>query len=170
MQEEFTVNRLVFNRPQNRRLQIGPSALAMMSQYIQNDPEKTEAGGVLLGRHILETSDIIVDCVTVPMPQDQRGRLQFFRSCQQHQKMINHAWQESGGTCTYLGEWHTHPEPYPMPSRIDRLAWQQKLLTDQFTEPIFFAIVGLAETRIWEGRRGRPLIPLRQVHNDTGNC
>ncbi len=161
MQEGFAAGRLTFARVRGGRLQIGPSALAVMHQYVQDAPEKAEAGGILLGRHILGTHDTIVDDVTVPMPGDRRGRFQFFRARRRHQEAIDRAWRESGGTCTYLGEWHTHPEVCPMPSLVDRLRWQQKLLRDRFGEPIFFVIVGIAEVRVWEGRRRHRLMPLR---------
>ena len=95
------------------------------------------------------------------MPGDRRSRFQFFRARRWHQEAINRAWQESSGTCAYLGEWHTHPERYPMLSLVDRLRWQQKLLRDRFTEPIFFVIVGIAEVRVWEGYRRHHLMPLR---------
>jgi integrative and conjugative element protein (TIGR02256 family) len=74
--------------------------------------------------------------------------------------VIDRAWRQSGGTCTYLGEWHTHPEQHPTPSGIDWQNWQRKLLVDRFTEPIFFVIVGIAAIHVWEGRRSRGLIPL----------
>jgi len=161
MQKGFAADRLIFARVGGGRFQIGPSALAVMRQYVQDAPEKAEAGGILLGRHILGTDDIIVDDVTVPMPGDRRSRFQFFRARRWHQEAINRAWQESSGTCAYLGEWHTHPERYPMLSLVDRLRWQQKLLRDRFTEPIFFVIVGIAEVRVWEGYRRHHLMPLR---------
>lgn len=151
---------LTFTRVGGGRLQIGPWALAVMRQYVQDAPSKAEAGGILLGRHISGTDDIIVDEVTVPMVGDRRSRFQFFRARRLHQEALDRAWQESDGTCTYLGEWHTHPELCPNPSLVDRLCWQQKLLRDRFTEPIFFVIVGIAEVRVWEGRRRHRLMPL----------
>jgi len=160
-QEGFAAGRLTFARVGGGRFQIGPSALVVMRQYVQGALEKAEAGGILLGRHILGTDDIIVDDATVPMPGDRSSRFQFFRARRRHQEAINRAWQESSGTCTYLGEWHTHPERRPIPSLVDRLRWQQKLLRDQFTEPIFFVIVGIVEVRVWEGRRRHRLMPLR---------
>jgi len=161
MLEGLAAGRLTFARVCGGRFQIGPSALTVMHQYVQDAPEKVEAGGILLGRHIVGTDDIIVDDVTVPMPGDRRSRFQFFRARRRHQEAIDRAWQESSGTCTYLGEWHTHPERCPIPSLVDRLRWQQKLLRDRFTEPIFFVIVGIAEVRVWEGHRRHHLMPLR---------
>jgi integrative and conjugative element protein (TIGR02256 family) len=152
---------LTFARVRGGRFQIGPSALAVTRQYVQDTPEKAEAGGILLGRHILGTDDIIVDDVTTPMPGDRRSRFQFFRACRWHQEAIDRAWRGSSGTCTYLGEWHTHPELHPIPSLTDRLSWQQKLLVDRFAEPIFFAIVGISEVRVWEGYRTHRLLPMQ---------
>ncbi len=140
-------------RPDGGRFRIGREAAATMRRYVQEGPRRPEAGGVLLGRHILGARDIIVDRVTVPSRGDRRRRFRFFRARRRHQEAIDCAWQDSGGTCTYLGEWHTHPEAFPSPSFLDRLEWWRKLLFDSFTEPIFFIIIGTDETRVWEGRR-----------------
>ena len=161
MRVRFAAGRLTFARVGGGRFQIGPSALAVMRRYVQDAPEKAEAGGILLGRHILGTDDIIVDDVTTPMPGDRRSRFQFFRARRRHQEAIDRAWQESSGTCAYLGEWHTHPERCPIPSLVDRLRWQQKLLRDRFSEPIFFVIVGISEVRVWERLRHHRLMPLQ---------
>ena len=64
------------------------------------------------------------------------------------------------GRLKVLPQWHTPPEQHPTPSGIDRQNWQRKLLVDRFTEPIFFVIMGTAETHVWEGRRSSGLIPL----------
>jgi len=32
-------------------------------------------------------------------------------------------WRASGGTLDYVGEWHTHPEQQPVPSRLDLEQW-----------------------------------------------
>jgi integrative and conjugative element protein (TIGR02256 family) len=133
-----------------------------MHRYIQDAHEKAEAGGILLGRHILGTNDIIVDSVTEPMAGDWRSRSKFLRAREHHQEAIDRAWRESNGTCTYLGEWHTHPEMYPKPSSPDRLDWLRRLLVDQFTEPIFFVIVGTVEIRVWEGLRSCRLKQLQR--------
>jgi integrative and conjugative element protein (TIGR02256 family) len=162
VREATVAERLTFARPKYGRFQIGPDSLAVMRQYIQDEPDKLEAGGVLLGRHILGTNDIIVDYITTPLQGDKRSRTRFFRRRQRHQQVIDQTWQESKGTCTYLGEWHTHPELSPLPSLLDRLEWQRKLIFDQFTEPIFFVIVGIEETRVWEGRHFSLPVRLRQ--------
>lgn len=157
-----TSNRLTFIRMGGGHFEIGPAALAILRRYVQDSPEKSEAGGVLLGRHILETQDIIVDQVTEPMQGDQRSRFRFSRARRRHQEAINRAWAESGGTCTYLGEWHTHPEARPTPSSVDRQEWRRKWSADSFTRPIFFVIVGTTQMSVWESRSSNLILALRQ--------
>ncbi len=153
MERESGAARLTFSRAGAGRFQLGPAAIMVMSCYVQDVPEKTEAGGVLLGRHLLGTSDVIVDCVTDPMGGDRRSRFRFFRARKPHQEAVDQAWRRSGGTCVYLGEWHTHPEPHPSPSHIDWKNWQLKLRHNKFGSPLFFVIVGTATTSVWEGFR-----------------
>ncbi|NNC30862.1 hypothetical protein HKM21_16460 [Longimicrobium terrae] len=136
----------------------------MLRQHVQDSREKREAGGVLLGRHILHTADVVVDGVTIPLPGDQRERFRFVRARQRHQEAIDRAWRESGGTCTFLGEWHTHPERHPWPSGVDRQDWLRKLREDAFTDWLFFVIVGMEEIRVWEGaRNGKAVFHLAQI-------
>ncbi len=163
MSEQRIVESLTYARAQAGRLQIGTEAFQTMRRYIQDQAHIPEAGGVLLGRHILGTSDIVIDGVTTPLLGDRQNRFQFFRGQQKHQEAIDRAWHESDGTCTYLGEWHTHPELDPIPSIIDQLDWQRKLFRDHFSEVLFFIIVGIAKIRAWEGQKYKRPVILDQV-------
>lgn len=155
---------LTWKRRVEGRFAVGAEALAILRRYIQNGSGKAEAGGVLLGRHILNTHDVVVDAATEPFQGDRRGRMFFLRAQARHQAVIDRAWRESGGTCTYVGEWHTHPEPYPVPSEVDWRDWKRKLREDRFTECLFFVILGTRETRVWEGaRNGRTLTHLTEI-------
>src|SRR5215510_5960297 len=89
-----------------------------------------------------------------------RARTRFHRAQRRHQAAIDAAWATSEGTCTYLGEWHTHPEPIPTPSPVDWADWRRRLLHDHYTEPLFFIIVGTTATRAWEGRRPDVIVQL----------
>ena len=146
--------RLTLRRPGGGRLQIGADALESLKGFVQEGPCHREAGGVLLGRHIVGSSDIVVDEITTPMPGDRRRRFRFFRAAHRHQQAIDRAWKQSGGTRGYLGEWHTHPEPLPTPSLIDQVGWQYKLHFDQHVGLLFFVIVGTEAIAVWEGARG----------------
>ncbi len=145
---------LILRKSNESKLEISVQVLTSMLAYVQDLPRKKEAGGVLLGRHILDSSDIVVDEITVPMRRDRRGRHYFYRDQRNHQQAIGRVWRESGGTCPYVGEWHTHPEAYPAPSELDLRDWQRKLREDVFTgDTLQFIIVGVDTLRVWEGRR-----------------
>jgi len=150
-----------FQSAESRVFEISRIPWATIHNFQQHERHTLEAGGVLLGRHLLDKSAIIVDQVTTPLPGDRRTRTSFYRSQKRHQKIIDQVWQASNGTCTYLGEWHTHPEPVPMPSMVDWRGWLKRLATDQFTEPLFFVIVGTQHTCVWEGTRNGVITPLQ---------
>jgi integrative and conjugative element protein (TIGR02256 family) len=155
---------LTYARYGGGRLQISREAVRLLRRYVQDRADKKEAGGVLLGRHILDSNDVVVDDATPPLLGDRRARARFFRARQRHQEAIDRAWRESGGTCTFLGEWHTHPEAQPWPSGIDREDWLRKLREDEFTDWLFFVIVGTEAVRVWEGaRNGKATFRLVQI-------
>jgi len=136
------------------QFKISEEALIRMNQYKQDDYKSLEAGGVLLGRFIKGSKNIIIDQITVPMIGDQRGRTYFIRGEKRHQQIITNIWATSSGTCNYLGEWHTHPESYPTPSDQDIKNWQKILSTRTFSSLyLYFIIVGTQRVRIWEGNR-----------------
>lgn len=147
------------------RLKIDVEPLQRMAKYAQDDYVKPEAGGLLMGRFILNSKDIVVDRVTVPMVGDQRGRKHFVRAEKRHQGVLERAWRKSGGTCNYLGEWHTHPERVPSPSWKDEENWQEIMTTRQISSLyLYFVIVGTVETRVWEGNSKTGKIKrLRQI-------
>lgn len=149
---ELLSNSVTFIRPAGGNFQISEKALETILTFIQDEPHKLESGGVLLGRHILGTNDIVVDQVTIPLKGDRRCHSSFFRSHFLHQAQINQAWNESKGTRTYLGEWHTHSEQIPSPSIVDRIDWQRKLFVDKFSKCLFFIILGTETVCVWEGK------------------
>ena len=144
---------LMFDRAAAGRLQIGRHALETILRFQQSGDHDREAGGVLLGRYIIDTDDIVIDEVTTPQPGDRRSPHRFFRSRKAHQWLIDRAWSESNGRIAYLGEWHTHPEPHPHPSAVDRIGWTKKALLDRFAGSIFFLILGTDSMGVWEGKR-----------------
>jgi integrative and conjugative element protein (TIGR02256 family) len=144
----------IFTKSDGGKLELSFPALSRMLKFRQDRCWKREAGGVLMGRYIRESLDVVIDDVTVPMRGDCRGRFNFFRDGARHQRAINRAWQESEGTTHYLGEWHTHPEKIPTPSPTDQTNWSQHLQRDIFSgDTLLFIIVGIEFIRVWEGHR-----------------
>jgi integrative and conjugative element protein (TIGR02256 family) len=144
----------IFTMTNLGRIKIDPQVWERMKPHIQLLPEAKEAGGVLLGRFIKDSKDIVIDKITIPMIGDKRTRFSFIRGEAMHQRIVDREWSRSKGTCNYLGEWHTHPENYPSPSNTDIADWKRKLKEGHYSSRyLYFIIVGIKELYIWEGDR-----------------
>jgi len=142
---------VIFPKIDGGKFEIGSEALIQIQKFMQDKNFKREAGGVLLGRYIQDSLDIVIDEVTVPMWGDRRGLFHFFRVRRPHQKMIDRYWKKSEGTINYLGEWHTHPENIPTPSDRDINDWERQLNEDFFDgNSLHFIILGIEGLRAWE--------------------
>lgn len=147
---------VIFSRATRGCFVISEQALASIEKYRQQSETAREAGGVLLGRLIVNAPDIVVDDVTEPSSSDRRGRFFFSRSAVPTQRAIDDAWQNSNGTRNYLGEWHTHPELDPSPSPTDFENWQRLSRRARYEQDsLFFVIAGMTEIRAWEIERQR---------------
>lgn len=146
---------LVYRVTPRKRLVFTEHAVKQMRAFAQHGRFDTEAGGVLLGRHLLESRDVVVDEVTTPQGADRRGRVSFFRS-KAHEKLVRARWMVSGNTTAYLGLWHTHPEDDPTPSSVDRRDWEQAVSVDTYEgDRLYFPIIGTEKMRVWTlSRRG----------------
>ena len=159
--------RLAFTVSHKRRLIIVEHAVAQMQFYAQRRWWQCEAGGALLGRHLLDSNDIVVDEVTTPQHGDRRSRFGFFRS-QRHGEIARARWAEEQMTMAYLGLWHTHPEPCPTPSNTDKRDWEKTVSADMFEgDRLFFPIVGTTLIRVWCLSRRGFMRELREVSDNA---
>lgn len=135
---------------------ICPSPQQLMISFRQVSLASKEAGGILLGYRRGPHLEVLG--VTMPHPNDVRGRHHFQRKDAAHQTIATAQWHESDGHIHYLGEWHTHPEPDPTPSSIDRREWK-KLATIQ-SHPLLFIIVGTSQWYVeTKGARWSTVVP-----------
>lgn len=154
---------LLFTRVDGTRFMLPEHVVARLRTFAQHGTDDTEACGVLLGRVMRQGGHIVCDAITTPQPQDIRSRFSCVRDRDAHQTLIDLAWGGSAGTCGYLGEWHTHPEPDPAPSSIDLAEWRRRTLHDTYDlAGLLFVIVGTEHIRAWETVRatGGAAIPL----------
>jgi integrative and conjugative element protein (TIGR02256 family) len=157
--------RLTFAVDSSRLLIFTDESVKQMSAYAQRSFWHREAGGILLGRYLVESSNVVVDEVTIPQRADKRSRFGFFRS-HQHSTLAQTRWAASHGTAAYLGLWHTHPETDPTPSCVDRNDWSKAVATDSFDgEELFFPIVGTERIRVWTKSRCGPIRELAEVNS-----
>jgi integrative and conjugative element protein (TIGR02256 family) len=147
--------KLVFRVTPQQRLILVSEAVVQMQAFAQKRWWNSEAGGVLLGRHLLDSHDVVVDRVTTPQKSDRRSRYSFFRS-RRHEDLARECWEDQSNTMAYLGLWHTHPEADPTPSSVDRNDWSQAVSRDAYEgSRLFFPIVGTKCIRVWTlSRRG----------------
>tara|TARA_Y100000782_G_scaffold19407_1_gene20363 strand:- start:24006 stop:24482 length:477 start_codon:yes stop_codon:yes gene_type:complete len=118
--------------PNNGYLIIPEQLLDKLHQFKQSESHHKEAGGLLIGcKRINGAKDEVThfeltDCST-PHFVDKRSRYGFLRRSGSHIKKVLTAWTNSNQLQTYLGEWHTHPEPHPTPSASDINEWKKNL-------------------------------------------
>ena len=143
---------MIFRRADDTHLQIGRNALLSLESQVQNSARASEAGGILLGRTILASHDVIIDRITLPTSSDSATPTSFYRPREPSQSVVNTAWSDSNGAINYLGEWHTHSELIPVPSKQDLKNWETVLRKGVYSsDSLFFLIVGQARIEVWEG-------------------
>lgn len=105
-----------------------------------------ENGGIILG--LIDGDALYVKTVTLAGDKDKRTRYTFLRQDEKHLNVWTSINNETKGRVGYLGEWHSHPEKNPNPSKIDREEWEK--IKRKLGKPLLFIIIG-AETMYLEG-------------------
>lgn len=142
---------MTYIRSNGGKLKFAQDVVAKLSTFRQTRISDPEAGGILLGRLIEGSTDVVLDEVTIPQKRDRWGRLFFRRNKKQAQAFVDLAWKSSGKARIYLGEWHTHPEDDPTPSQQDIQNWHSISTNAVYEQDfLFFFIVGINKTGVWE--------------------
>jgi len=140
-----------FKRGNGSVVELSAEVVRILTSFRQLEQKDNEAGGILLGRLIKDSDNIIIDEIGVPGKKDFMSRLKFWRAKESAQEHVDIAWVSSDNTKCYLGEWHTHPEDYPSPSKQDLENWQTIVTQAHYEqESLFFVIVGIKSIELWE--------------------
>lgn len=131
---------------QFRFITFSESVRGLLLPYVQDSYEKPEAGGLLIGYRRGPHIEVVL--ATSPMARDIRRRGYFFRKDPGHQKAAHTAWSQSEGLLDHVGEWHTHPEPHPTPSLLDRMEWARLSLRRRKT-PMLGLILGTSTCSLY---------------------
>lgn len=130
-----------------------------------------ERGGVLLGTLHPETKTIVVT-KAVPSVRASASTHSIEPNLPELQRKIEKEWEKGGRLVTYLGDWHTHPEPFPAPSWTDRCTFTQNYFKSSISsDHMLYAIVGQSESiedwwvALWKHLGGRR--PLRVVDESS---
>ena len=97
-----------------QQLVIEDGVLATFEKHQQLRPKDAEAGGQLFGS--LAGNKVKVRLATGPRPTDLRTRHSYQPDRSAEQAEIDYAHRKG---LFFLGDWHTHPEPFPSPSPQD---------------------------------------------------
>ncbi len=117
------------------------SVLETFKQYQQKNGEY-EIGGILVGEIYLEYNTVVVKKAIVSK-KAKRSFMGVNIDKKEMQEELDKERFNSNYKWYYLGDWHTHPEPFPKSSFIDRFSYnntvKKAILTTNF---IMFIIVG----------------------------
>lgn len=134
---------LIFQSEDGVKIKVSKAPLQIMLSFRQMERGSHESGGVLLGRYLKDSLDVVVDFVTTPKENDSSTEVFFFKNKDEHQAVIDEKWEHSKGTCNYLGEWHTHPQDHPTPSSTDIKTWIRLVKETHFEfGELYFVIIG----------------------------
>lgn len=106
-------------------LLIARNVLERIRSAAVNSPT-AEVGGILLGER--KPSGIVVTIATLPARLDICERYSFHRRDPSHQRMATLQWVKSGFKTDWVGEWHSHPQDFPIPSSVDRETWKSQTI------------------------------------------
>lgn len=121
-------------------LRIEQKAIDYMLEYRQTAHRTTEAGGQLFGT--VSPDAVRVMAATGPYPQDERRRYQYRSEPAAAKSAID---EQARAGRLYLGEWHTHAEEDPQPSRADVEAMRTLRMKSQLNaSSVLLVIVGLS--------------------------
>ena len=101
-------------RESEQTLILTDAVLAHFSQYRQCNPDAKEAGGQLFAK--IDGHRIVVERATGPRGSDHRSRFSFIPNRLAERREIKRLFKAG---FHYVGDWHTHAEPYPRPSSTD---------------------------------------------------
>jgi integrative and conjugative element protein (TIGR02256 family) len=93
---------------------IKPAVLSHFRKHQQKRRFHSEAGGQLFAR--FSSAQVAVEVATGPRKSDFRTRTLYIPDPIREQQEIDD-WHKKG--LHYVGDWHSHPEPRPRPSRND---------------------------------------------------
>jgi len=98
----------------NKVVAVTNDVMSHLNLQHQRGVKSKEAGGQLFAQ--FDGNMIIVSKVTGPRKSDKRGRFFFNPDRNIEQREINRMFLKG---IHYVGDWHTHPERVPTPSRKD---------------------------------------------------
>ncbi|MBY5705803.1 hypothetical protein HFO38_24320 [Rhizobium leguminosarum] len=98
----------------DRSVEILPEAISTMLRHRQRRFYSQESGGQMFAK--LSPNHWRIEVATGPRRGDRRGRFHFWPDRRAEQDEINRFYDQG---LEFVGDWHSHPEDTPRPSRND---------------------------------------------------
>lgn len=130
-------------------LTVSDSVEKIIQTYLTEYDFIIESGGIVVGTLDLLHNKVTATDLTEPQQKDIRKRYLFSRAEFGHQSIMDHLWEHSCHTKSYIGEWHTHDQEFPQPSNKDRKNWLKISKRSQNSNWLFFIIVGTKDYGVW---------------------
>jgi integrative and conjugative element protein (TIGR02256 family) len=124
---------------QTINIKITRTALDVIEGHKQIKRKAKESGGILLGQVI--GNEVFILKVSTPNIFDKASRHSFDCNKDAAQVIINYEFMNSGQKTIYIGEWHTHPENHPTPSRVDNKMIVQQYFKNRINEPFLILLI-----------------------------
>lgn len=138
-----------FELPNGCVVDILDPVMDEIHKWIQDQPEKPESGGLLVGYEHQRTGNVSLEAVSTPCANDVRTRVRFEMRDPQHKAFLMKSKRKKS---YYMGAWHTDPQTIPLPSKTDWKDWKETLRQDKTgCRYVFFVIAGTCEWRLWAG-------------------
>ena len=80
------------------KIKICQSLICIFLKYIQKDSFSKEAGGILIGKENKSNENIIINHISIPMPEDERQNDRFIRKDKNHIELFKMLYEKSEGT------------------------------------------------------------------------
>lgn len=126
----------VFALPNSDQLLVfEPMALETFLQHRQTG-NLPEAGGLLFAE--FQLPKVIITAVSKPEASDIRSRNSFFPNRRKQQTAIRAQFERGKH---FVGEWHTHPEPNPSPSRMDLQSMAESFVRSRHELNYFILVI-----------------------------
>lgn len=135
--------------PNGRVVDILSPVLDEIAKWLQDEGEKPESGGYIVGYQHAITGNVSLEAVSHPYFLDIKNRVRFDIRDPQHNVFLKKAQRRKS---YYMGVWHTHPQSFPVPSSIDWNDWNETIRSDKTgCQYVFFIIAGVDKWRLWIG-------------------
>lgn len=129
-------------------IELDQNLVNKLLSYQQIKDNDFENGGILMGELYPKSNRIKITHILVcEHSKNSKYALELNIKCLQ--KQMEKIWDESNGTITYLGDWHTHPESNPKPSYIDYKTFVKNYFVSTFEQNVLLYMILGNNKSIW---------------------